>query len=405
MSNKHHNRDKYLNQLIAFKDKPFIKVITGIRRCGKSFLLDIYEEYLISTGIKKDDIIKINFESLAFEHIKDYKDLYKEVKDNINTETRTYILLDEIQVVKEWEKAVNSFLVDFDVDIYITGSNAYLLSSELSTFLSGRYVEIKMLPLSFKEYLEFMGINENDNVNKAFEDYLLYGGLPSVTLLNNEPLTIRPFLSGIYNTVIMKDVVSRNNIRDVALLEAVIKFIADNVGNPISTNKISNYLTSMGRKASADTIDNYITMLEKAYIIYRANRYDLKGKMHLKTQEKFYIVDTGIRNELLDFRAGDYGHILENVVYLELIRRSYRVSVGKIDNLEVDFVADGNDEKIYYQVSATILDEKTKERELRPFANIKDYYSKVILTMDRTHIKDFNGIKNINIIDFLLEKH
>lgn len=248
-------------------------------------------------------------------------------------------------------------------------------------------------------------MNIDTDVDKAFENYMLYGGLPSVTLLNNEPLTIRPFLSGIYNTVIMKDVVSRNNIRDAALLEAVIKFIADNVGNHISTNKISNYLTSKGRKASADTIDNYISMLEKAYIIYRASRYDLKGKMHLKTQEKFYIVDSGIRNELLDFRSGDYGHILENIVYIELIRRGYRVSVGKIDNLEVDFVADGNEGRVYYQVAATILDEKTKARELRPFKNIKDYYEKVILTMDRTHIRDFDGIRNVNIVDFLLGKN
>ncbi len=401
---KLYNRDEYLKQLIAFKDKPFIKVVTGIRRCGKSFLLDLFERYLLSQGIDAGNIIRINFESINFEDIADYKALYNEVKGRLNTSGKTYILLDEIQVVKDWEKAVNSFLVDFDVDIYITGSNAYLLSSELSTFLSGRYVEIKMLPLSFKEYLDFMELNDTADIDKAFENYLMYGGLPSITLLNNEPATIRPFLSGIYNTVIMKDVVSRNNIRDVALLEAVLRFVADNVGNPISTNKISNYLTSMGRKASADTIDNYLTMLEKAYIIYKASRYDLKGKLHLKTQEKYYIVDSGIRNELLDFRTGDYGHVLENVVYLELLRRGCRVYVGKVDNLEVDFVADGKDGRVYYQVSASVLDDKTKERELRPFAKIKDHYEKVILTMDRTHIRDFNGIKNVNIVDFLLDR-
>lgn len=401
---KLYNRDEYLKQLIAFKDKPFIKVVTGIRRCGKSFLLDLFERYLLSQGIDADNIIRINFESINFEDIADYKALYTEIKGRLNTGGKTYILLDEIQVVKDWEKAVNSFLVDFDVDIYITGSNAYLLSSELSTFLSGRYVEIKMLPLSFKEYLDFMELKDTADIDKAFENYLMYGGLPSITLLNNEPATIRPFLSGIYNTVIMKDVVSRNNIRDVALLEAVLRFVADNVGNPISTNKISNYLTSMGRKASADTIDNYLAMLENAYIIYKASRYDLKGKLHLKTQEKYYIVDSGIRNELLDFRAGDYGYVLENVVYLELLRRGCRVCVGKIDNLGVDFVADGKDGRVYYQVSASVLDDKTKERELRPFAKIKDHYEKVILTMDRTHIRDFDGIKNVNIVDFLLDR-
>lgn len=401
---KLYNRDEYLKQLIAFKDKPFIKVVTGIRRCGKTFLLNLFERYLLSQGIDADNIIRINFESINFEDIADYKALYNEVKVRLNTSGKTYILLDEIQVVKDWEKAVNSFLVDFDVDIYITGSNAYLLSSEFSTFLSGRYVEIKMLPLSFKEYLDFMELKDTADIDKAFENYLMYGGLPSITLLNNEPATIRPFLSGIYNTVIMKDVVSRNNIRDVALLEAVLRFVSDNVGNPISTNKISNYLTSMGRKASADTIDNYLTMLEKAYIIYKAGRYDLKGKLHLKTQEKYYIVDSGIRNELLDFRAGDYGHVLENVVYLELLRRGCRVYIGKIDNLEVDFVADGKDGRVYYQVSASVLDDKTKERELRPFAKIKDHYEKVILTMDRTHIRDFDGIKNVNIVDFLLDR-
>lgn len=401
---KLYNRDEYLKQLIAFKDKPFIKVVTGVRRCGKTFLLDLFERYLLSQGIDAGNIIRINFESINFEYIADYKALYNEVKGRLNTSGKTYILLDEIQVVKDWEKAVNSFLVDFDVDTYITGSNAYLLSSELSTFLSGRYVEIKMMPLSFKEYLDFMELNDTADIDKAFENYLMYGGLPSITLLNNEPATIRPFLSGIYNTVIMKDVVSRNNIRDVALLEAVLRFVADNVGNPISTNKISNYLTSMGRKASADTIDNYLTMLEKAYIIYKASRYDLKGKLHLKTQEKYYIVDSGIRNELLDFRTGDYGHVLENVVYLELLRRGCRVYVGKIDNLEVDFVADGKDGRVYYQVSASVLADKTKERELRPFAKIKDHYEKVILTMDRTHIRDFDGIKNVNIVDFLLDR-
>lgn len=396
------SRDIYLNKLIQFKDKPLIKVITGIRRCGKSTLLDLFEEYLLNTGIKKENIIHMNFEDLTYDEIKDYKDLNKYIKEKVLDNDKKYIILDEIQQVSNWEKAINSFLVTLNCDIYITGSNAYLLSSEISTLLSGRYVEIKMLPLSFKEYLDFNDYNTKENLEKHFNDYLLYGGLPIVSYVHDKS-AIRNILSGVFNTVIIKDVAKRNSIRDITLLENLIRYIAQNIGSPISSRNISNYLNSAGRKTSTETIDNYLKMLENAFIIYKANRFDIKGKMYLKTLEKYYVVDTGIRNELLSFKDGDYGHMLENLVYLELLRRGYDVSVGKIDNLEVDFIAQNYDEKIYYQVSASILDENTKKRELNPFDHIPDHYEKVILTMDRTPIKDFNGIKNINIIDFLLQ--
>jgi predicted AAA+ superfamily ATPase len=397
------NRDLYLKQLIAFKDKALIKVITGMRRCGKSTLLNLYEEYLLKNNVLQSNIIRMNFESLEFDNIKTYKDLYSFIKARVDKSKKTYILLDEVQQVELWEKAVNSFLVDFDVDIYITGSNAYLLSSELSTLLSGRYVEVKMLPLSFKEYLVFNNYHEGEDKVEYFNAFLEFGGLPAITDIKDRPETIKPFLSGIYNTVIMKDVVQRNAVRDAALLESVVRFTASNIGSPISTKKISDYLTSSGRKTNSDTIDNYLKMLENAFIIYKANRYDLKGKLHLKTLEKYYMVDMGIRNQLLGFRDGDYGHILENVVYLELIRRGYEISIGKIGALEVDFVATKLDKKAYYQVSASILSEDTKERELRPLRSIADNYEKIVLTMDKTFIKDFEGIKNVNIIDFLLE--
>lgn len=397
-------RDLYLNQLIQFKDKPLVKVITGIRRCGKSTLLSLFEMYLQSCGVPEDHVIRMNFESFEFDEIRKYTHLYAYIKGKMTClDEKYYILLDEVQQVESWEKVINSFLVDSNVDIYITGSNAYLLSSELSTLLSGRYAEIKMLPLSFKEYLDFTNFAKGDNIDIVFNDYLEFGGLPTVVELKGHPDTIAPFLNGIYNTVIMKDVVQRNHVRDAALLESVLKFIAANIGSIVSTKKISDYLTSSGRKTTSDTIDNYLKMLEQAFIIYRANRYDLKGKLFLKTLEKYYVVDIGIRNQLTGLRNTDYGHVLENIVYLELLRRGYDVAIGKVGSLEVDFIATKFDTKIYYQVSASIMDEETRERELKPLQSINDYYARIILTMDRSLYSDFDGIKIVNILDFLLD--
>ena len=398
------NRDLYLNQLIKFKDKKLIKVITGLRRSGKSTLLSLFENHLITSGVDRNHIIRMNFESFEFDEITNYKELHAYINKRIlDPNKRHYILLDEVQQVSSWERVINSFLVDANVDIFITGSNAYLLSSELSTLLSGRYVEIKMQPLSFKEYLEFLDSDKEMSLPEKFNQYLEYGGLPTIVELLDNPDTIGPFLEGIYNTVLMKDVIERNGVRDAALLESILKFIAANIGSIVSTKKISDYLTSSGRKTTSDTIDNYLKMLENAFIIYKVNRYDLKGKMFLKTLEKYYIVDIGIRNKLIGLRNTDYGHVLENIVYLELLRRGYEVTIGKIGSLEVDFVASKPNEKIYYQVSATIMDEKTRERELRPLESISDNYPKYILTMDQTVFNDYSGIRVKNIIDFLLE--
>lgn len=398
------NREFYLSQLMQYKDKPLIKVVTGIRRCGKSTLLSLFADHLKNSGISEKNIIRMNFESFELDYISNYREMHNYINMQIlDVKQKYYLLLDEVQMIPSWEKAVNSFLVDANVDIYITGSNAYLLSSELSTLLSGRYVEIKMLPLSFKEYLDFMGSKDHENLQLQFNQYLKYGGLPTVVELLDNTNTIGPFLEGIYNTVLMKDVIERNNVRDSALLESVLKFVAANVGNIVSTKKVSDYLTSSGRKTTADTIDNYLRMLENAFIIYKANRFDLKGKMFLKTLEKYYVVDMGIRNQLTGFRNTDYGHVLENIIYLELIRRGYKVSIGKIGTLEVDFVATKSAERIYYQVSATILDEHTRERELTPLQAIHDNYPKIILTMDQPVFDDFSGIRIQNILDFLLE--
>lgn len=398
------NRDLYLKQLIQFKDKPLIKVITGLRRCGKSTLLSLFENHLIQSGVAKDHIIRMNFESFEFDEIISYKELHAYINERLtNTRDKHYILLDEVQQVSSWEKVVNSFIVDANVDIYITGSNAYLLSSELSTLLSGRYVEIKMQPLSFKEYLDFTEDDKGRNLQEKFSQYIRYGGLPTVIDLLDVPDTIGPFLEGIYNTVLVKDVIERNGVRDASLLESILKFIGANIGSIVSTKKISDYLNSNGRKTTSDTIDSYLKMLENAFIIYKANRYDLKGKMFLKTLEKYYLVDMGIRNQLIGLRNTDYGHVLENLVYLELLRRGYDVTIGKAGTLEVDFVATKTDERIYYQVSATILDEKTRERELRSLESIADNYPKFILTMDQTVFNDYSGIRVKNIIDFLLE--
>ncbi|MDT4763067.1 ATP-binding protein [Sphaerochaeta sp. PS] len=397
-------RDVYLFQLIKFKDKPLIKVLSGMRRCGKSSLLILFESYLLANAVAPDHIIRMNFESLEYDDLTSYKQLYAYLQKKIAKDKGTYyLLLDEIQQVESWERVVNSLQVDYPVDMYLTGSNAYLLSSELSTLLAGRYVEIPMQPLSFKEYLDFVGHEGSVSLSDRFTDYLTYGGLPTVIQLMDQKETINAFLSGVVNTVILKDVVQRNQVRDPALLESLLKYIAANIGNIVSTKKIADYLNSSGRKTTSDTIDNYLGMLESAYIIHRANRYDLKGKLFLKTFEKYYIADLGIRNQLVGSRNTDYGQILENIVFMELKHRQYTVSIGKVGTLEVDFIAIRPGRKIYIQVSATILDDTTRERELRPLLAIEDQYDKMILTMDYTFSKDFEGIKVVNILDFLLD--
>ena len=395
-------REKYLNKMIMLKDTEFIKVITGLRRSGKSTLMLMYKDYLLNNQVKEDNIIYINFESAMYDDIKNYKDLYQFVKEKIKKD-KVYLLLDEVQNVESWEKAINSFKVDFDIDIYITGSNAYLLSSELSTLLSGRYIEIKMYPLSFKEFLIFNNY-DTINIEDKFNEYLKYGGLPAITLIKNNDELVLSYLNDIYNSIVKKDIIDRNNLKNTTLLENIIKYLANNIGSPISSTKISNYLNSnkITPNCNHQTIDNYLNMLEKSYIIYKADRTDIKDKSVLKTLGKYYISDTGIRNIILGFRNINEGHLLENVVYLELLRRGYKVSIGKNYEYEVDFVAENPNEIIYLQVSLSISDEKVRDREIRSLENIKDNYEKIILTMDKTINQDFNGIKVTNIIDWLL---
>lgn len=394
-------RELYLKKLLSLKDQPIIKVLTGMRRAGKSTLLDLLEEAFVAAGVPQAQIIHLNFEWMALDEIRDDHQLYALLQERMRGQQTVYLLLDEIQLVEHWERAVNSLFAERRADIYLTGSNAKLLSSEIATLLAGRYALIEVYPLSFREYLTFLPKAERE-ADAAFQRYLQYGGLPIVPGMPQDEDLIQTVLSGIYNTVLMKDIVQRNAVRDPDLLERIVRFLAAHVGSAVSTSKISGYLTSQGRKTSPTTIDNYLKMLSDAFIFYRADRYDIKGKQYLKTQEKYYIVDIGLRNALLGFHGGDYGHILENIVYLELRRRGYEVGVGKLGTLEVDFVATKPGRKVYYQVSASILDEMTRARELAPLRKIPDQYEKVILTMDRTFVKDFDGIRNVNIIDFLL---
>jgi len=399
-------RQVYMSRLLAYKDNVIIKVITGLRRCGKSTLLKLFREHLLNDDVLETNIIYMNFELMEYDDISNYKDLYKIIKSKIHNTNKTYILLDELQQVKGWEKAINGLVVELNVDIYITGSNAYLLSSELSTLLSGRYVEIKMLPLSFKEYLTFQNLNNKLSLEEKFNQYLKYGNLPAISTLPQQNDIINEFLLGIYNTVVLKDVVQRNSIKDPAMLDRVIKYVISNIGNIISPNKISTYLTNQAREDKGiqnSTISNYLTMLENAFILYRVNRYDIKGKEILKSLAKYYVVDTGIRNALLGYTDTDYGHILENIVYFELLRRGYQVFIGKWYDLEVDFIAVKQDEKKYFQVSYSVIDENVKSRELASLIAINDNYEKILLTMDKTFITDHQGIKFVNVLDFLTE--
>ena len=400
------NRPIFLNQLINFKDKDLIKVITGIRRCGKSSLLELFSGYLKSQNIKQENIIKINFESLRYDGLT-YKELYELVKTNVQkTKGKIYLLFDEIQKVKSWELAVNSLRVDFDTDIYITGSNAYLLSSQLSTYLSGRYVEIKMQPLSFKEFLTFYDLG-NKTKEEKFNLYLQIGGMPGLCGLNLNEQMINQALDGIFSTVIIKDVINQASVRDYALLNKVVMFLADNIGNSTSVNNIKNTLVSnnsITQGTTAGVIDNYIKFLENAFVFYGVKRYDIKGKEHLKTQGKYYMVDMGLRNHLLGLRNTDRGHILENIVFMELRNRGYEVSIGKISDNEIDFIATKLNEKKYIQVTESLTDDKVRIRELAPLKAVKDNYEKIILTTDTLFSNtDEDGIKIINLIDWLLE--
>lgn len=391
-------RTEYMSKLIKLKNTDIIKVITGIRRCGKSTLLRQFQERLIADGVQDEQIISLNMEELENEPLLEYHKLHEYILSRLCKEKMTYIFLDEIQLVAEFQKVVDSLFIRDNTDIYITGSNAYMLSGELSTLLSGRYIEIQMLPLSFKEYWELVGGDKQS----AWDRYFVQGGFPYLSKLQDASIRA-DYLMGIYNTVLLKDIVKRKKIQDVALLESVIKFLFDNIGNIVNPKKIADTLVSSGRKTTSVTIENYITALTEAFILYKVGRYDIKGKQYLKSLEKYYIPDVGLRQLLIKNKNADIGHILENIVYLELLRRGHKVSIGKVGELEIDFVAENTDGVCYYQVSASILDEGTYNREVEPLKRLRDNHPKYVITMDRIPIND-DGIKQINIVDFLLSK-
>lgn len=398
-------RPIYLNQLIKFKDKEQIKVITGIRRCGKSSLLELFAQYLKEQGTNDNNILQINFEDLKYNNIT-YLELNNLIETHIkNIKGKLYLFLDEVQKVDKWELTVNSLRLKKNIDIYITGSNAYMLSSQLSTYLSGRYVEIKMQPLTFKEFLTFYDL-DGMNDDRKFDLYLKYGGMPGLKDFNFDEKLIRQTLDGIFSTVLVKDIISHAEVKDVSLLNKITSFLADNIGNPTSLNKIKNTLVSeqlVKRGIHLSAIDNLIELLENAFIFYGIKRYDIKGKEYLKTQGKYYMVDTGLRNFFLGFKDIDRGHILENIVFLELLSRGYNISIGKVGITEVDFIATTFNEKIYIQVCETLNSEETRKRELKPLQSIKDNYEKIILTKDILFTgTDENGIKILNVVDWLL---
>lgn len=394
-------RKEYLNTLIDFKDKHIIKVLTGIRRCGKSTLFILFQNYLLNNEVTKEQIISINFEDIDYEELLDYKALYKYIKERLIPNKMNYIFLDEIQNVANYQKAVDSLFLKDNIDLYLTGSNAYLLSGEIATLLSGRYIEIQMLPLSFKEYVSYF--NDKTDLARKYTDYLINSSFPYTLELNGLKKNIREYLGGIYSTVVLKDIIARKNINDVFMLESIIRFMFHNIGNLCSIKKIADTMTSDGRKITSPTVENYLSALVDSYILYKVRRYDIKGKQYLKTGEKYYVVDIGLRYYLLGTKKVDMGHILENIIYLELLRRGYEIYIGKVGSTEVDFIAI-NDEGIeYYQVALTVHDEKTLERELYPLNSISDHNPKYLLTLDNDPITSHNGIKQINAIDWLLK--
>ena len=394
-------RTEYLEELKRWKDKDLIKVITGIRRCGKSTLFQLFIDYLKSTGISNEQIISINLEDADY-NFEDYKQLYDYIKEKMDSKKKYYVFLDEVQNVPMFQKAVDSLYIKKNVDVYITGSNAYLLSGELATLLSGRYIEIKMLPLSFKEYVSAF---DDNNYQQLFLNYMKNGGMPgNISIIKSNPNDLDKYLDGIFSTIVYKDIMARNNINDKMLLESVLKFIFDSIGSPISTKKISDTLTSKGISTSNHTVEKYITAFIESFLIYKAERFDVKGKNLLARDYKYYVVDQGLRSYLLGKKAdSDMGHILENIVYLELLRRGYRVYVGKVDDLEVDFVAESRDGLKYFQVALTVRDEKVLQRELRSLQKTGDHYPKYLLTLDMDLESDYDGITKINVVDWLLQ--
>lgn len=393
-------REEYMKLLINFKDKDLIKVVTGIRRSGKSTLYELYRSYLLGCGISEKQIIAINLEDPEYADIRESNRLYEYVNEKLLPDKMNYVFLDEVQKVAEFQEACDGLYIKKNVDLYITGSNANILSGELATLLSGRYVEIKMQPLSFKEYITALG--DKTDLARKYREYIENGSFPYILELSGKKAK-NIYLEGIYNSVVLKDVVARKKIMDVPMLENVIRFIFDNIGNPTSATKISNALASSRGKVSVNTVENYLKALQESFIIYKAERYDIKGKQLLETGGKYYVADIGLRYFLLGAKRADRGHILENIVYLELLRRGYEVHVGKIGNVEVDFIAINDEGCEYYQVAYRVDDEDVLERELKPLDSIPDHNPKFLLTMDEEPMTSHNGIKQINVLDWLLK--
>lgn len=402
-------RLEYLETLKMWREEKVIKVVTGIRRCGKSTLLTMYRDHLLETGVQQEQIVFINFEDMDYEELQDYKKLYSYLKEKLRKDRYTYIFLDEVQKVEGFEKVVDSLYIKDNVDIYITGSNSNLLSGELATLLSGRYIEISMLPLSFAEYCQLNSGTDNDTL---FAEYMQNGGMPYISVMDRNREKSDMYLEGIYNTIIINDIEERQKRResdptkrkvtDIALLKNIAKFLAGSVGSLISVKSISDYIVSTGRKVSANTVADYIEALTESFVFYPVERYDVLGKQLLKTNQKYYIVDMGIRRHLLPRKNYDLGFSLENIVYLELLRRGYKVNIGKVGLTEVDFVAEKNDRIWYYQVTASLTDENTFQREITPLRNISDNYAKTIITLDRFTLGDYDGIEVVNAVDWLL---
>lgn len=394
-------RDYYLKKLIDYKDKEIVKIITGIRRCGKSYLLfNIYYDYLLSVGIKEENIIRINLESIRYKNLREPEKLFQYLDNLIKKDERYYIFIDEIQLIDQFEDVVNGIKIDFDCDLYITGSNSKLLSSEINTKLRGRGIEIKVFPLSFKEFYD--GTSDK---NVAFNEYIKYGGLPYINSLDKE-YEKTEYLKMLNDTVATKDIIERNKIRNEGVFNALLDLLCSSIGSYVSPNKIANTLNSNGFKTvNSETINNYLKYLTDAFLFYKAQRYDIKGKEYLKTQNKYYVCDLGLRNERLGYRQIEMTHVIENIVYLELLRRNYEVDIGKNRESEIDFVARTGDDLYYVQVSLTIEDSATKERELKAFKGLDDGYKKIVITMDNNPLSRLeNGYKMLNIFDFLLNE-
>lgn len=394
-------RQKYLKKIKSYKDMQLIKVITGIRRCGKSTLLKLYREELIKNGVEENQIIFVNLEEKENENLKNVDNLYDYLKNKLIKDKMNYIFIDEVQECEKFQIAVNSLFVKDNVDIYITGSNAHMLSGELATLLSGRYIKIEVLPLSFEEYLQGVG---NDNIESKYIDYLRFGSFPFILQFKGNEDQIMVYLDGLYNTIFKKDIVKRNNISNEDALENVTKFIFDSIGNLTTSKKISDTLTSNNCKVSQPTVEGYLKALVDSYFVYKVSRYDVKGKQYLKSMAKYYVTDIGMRNYLLGYKNLNRGFILENIVYLELIRRDYKVFIGKVDNGEIDFVVFKGSETIYIQVAESIKEERVFEREIKPLKSVRDYNKRVIITTDYDINEFYDGIKHINVLDFLLWK-